>query len=272
MRTHPIFHQSEIQTNKAGALLFLVLVFLHFSNGAAWAQTRIDMVPLRQHFLPKFEELQSHGQLGPDFDAENLLERIAEKYNIGKMPEQVSEFVNEEIQKSFFSFTNTDSKHDVKAVYALPFDEKIPRLLTVGQGSGGHRGREFYYSFDFAMPIGTPVLAARSGVVARVVHGYTESGLKKELVSRANQVIILHDDGSFARYAHLSLEGLATPGSQVDSGQRIGFSGNTGLSSGPHLHFSVAVLREDYQKQSVFIRFSIDSKPVFKLRNGEKYP
>lgn len=82
---------------------------------------------------------------------------------------------------------------------------------------------------DLANAIGTPVGAARSG---RVVHVEPNSG------NYGNLVIVDHGDGFRTLYAHLSSFGVAS-GQWVSTGQAIGRMGNTGRSTGPHLHFSV---------------------------------
>ena len=92
------------------------------------------------------------------------------------------------------------------------------------------------------MPINTPVHASRSGVVMEVNNDYYNSGTEQTYKSRANSIRILHNDGSMAVYAHLVLERAQVyPGLTVSAGQLIGYSGNTGFSSGPHLHFAVQV-------------------------------
>ena len=59
-------------------------------------------------------------------------------------------------------------------------------------------------------------------------------------MSLANVVRILHDDGTYAIYAHLNWNSIRVrPGDRVSRGQYIADSGNTGFSSGPHLHFAV---------------------------------
>jgi murein DD-endopeptidase MepM/ murein hydrolase activator NlpD len=131
--------------------------------------------------------------------------------------------------------------------------------FRIGQGFGGeysHGGPAGFHAVDIPMPIGTPVHAAREGVVmdvARYFHGAGDD-LKRD-GPRANYVRILHDDGSMALYAHLDYEGvMVRPGQVVERGQRIGLSGNTGFSTGPHLHFAVQVNR-DLQLTSVPFEF-----------------
>ena len=112
-------------------------------------------------------------------------------------------------------------------------------------GQFSHDDEENRYALDFAADIGTPVMAARAGMVMQVESDFSKAGLKKDSYSgRANFVRILHDDGTMALYAHLKTGGvLARVGQQVQAGQRIGLSGNTGFTTGPHLHFAVQVNR-----------------------------
>jgi murein DD-endopeptidase MepM/ murein hydrolase activator NlpD len=79
----------------------------------------------------------------------------------------------------------------------------------------------------------------------QVESDFDKAGLDLEKYGgRANYVRILHDDGTMALYAHLREEGvLVRVGQRVRAGQRIGLSGNTGFTSGPHLHFALQVNR-----------------------------
>lgn len=125
--------------------------------------------------------------------------------------------------------------------YAAPF---CRGSFPVSQGFNGafsHQDPENRYAVDLAMPVGTPLCAAREGVVMEVAGDYFAGGTDRaELMERANFVRILHDDGTMALYAHLQLESLQVlPGQRVRVGETIGYSGDTGYSSGPHLHFAV---------------------------------
>lgn len=129
--------------------------------------------------------------------------------------------------------------------YLLPLRQARSR---VDQGFGGrfsHDDEQNRYALDFAAGIGTPVLAARAGTVMQVESDFSKAGLKRERYGgRANFVRILHDDGSMALYAHLKADGaLVRVGQRVNAGQQIGLSGNTGFTTGPHLHFAVQVNR-----------------------------
>jgi murein DD-endopeptidase MepM/ murein hydrolase activator NlpD len=129
--------------------------------------------------------------------------------------------------------------------YLLPLQQ---RTFRIDQGFGGtysHNDAQNRYAVDFAADIGTPVLAARDGVVMQVENDFAKAGLNRERYGgRANFIRILHDDGTMGLYAHLREEGaLVRVGQRVRLGQQIGLSGNTGFTTGPHLHFVVQVNR-----------------------------
>jgi murein DD-endopeptidase MepM/ murein hydrolase activator NlpD len=116
--------------------------------------------------------------------------------------------------------------------------------FVISQGFNGtktHDGPDSQYAVDIVMPIGTPVLAARAGTVMDVEEDFNIGGTDKDrFAERANRVLILHDDGTMAVYAHIDLASVTVrPGLHVRAGRQIARSGNTGFSSGPHLHFAV---------------------------------
>ena len=131
------------------------------------------------------------------------------------------------------------------AEYLPPLRQPRSRIDQGFDGQFSHDDEENRYALDFAADIGTPVMAARAGTVMQVESGFSKAGLKKDSFSgRANFVRILHDDGSMALYAHLKAEGvLVRVGQHVQIGQQIGLSGNTGFTTGPHLHFALQVNR-----------------------------
>ncbi|MEM1413188.1 MAG: M23 family metallopeptidase [Pseudomonadota bacterium] len=104
-----------------------------------------------------------------------------------------------------------------------------------------HNNAANRYAVDIAMPLGTPILAARSGVVMELEDGFADNGRHDDrFMDRANFVRILHDDGTMAVYAHLQQHSVRVrPGMKVPAGHWIGNCGNSGFSSGPHLHFVV---------------------------------
>jgi murein DD-endopeptidase MepM/ murein hydrolase activator NlpD len=111
------------------------------------------------------------------------------------------------------------------------------------------------YAVDIVMPIGTPILAARAGLVMDMEDDFHGAAQKERYLTRSNQVRILHDDGTMAVYAHLQPNSLRVrQGTKVTRGQWIASSGNTGYSSGPHLHF-VIQLNAGMSLESLPFRF-----------------
>ena len=94
--------------------------------------------------------------------------------------------------------------------------------------------REFHSGFDFAAPIGTSVYSTGDGVVES-----TESSFR----GYGNCIIINHGFGYKTRYAHLSAFKV-NPGQKIKRGDIIGLVGNSGLSTGPHLHYEVEKNKE----------------------------
>lgn len=105
-----------------------------------------------------------------------------------------------------------------------------------GQFSHNHRGSR--YAIDIAMPIGENVLAVKRGIVADARDDFSIGGAANYFLDKANHVTIMHDDGSYAIYAHVLHGSLAVfVGQRVEMGRVLARVGNTGYSTGPHLHF-----------------------------------
>lgn len=127
-------------------------------------------------------------------------------------------------------------------VYSLPVEESRFELGQGFHGGYSHADEANRYAVDLIVAEGTPVLAARSGVVMQAMSGFDQGGTDRLLADRANLVRVLHDDGSMALYAHLRESGVTVQAGQaVTLGQVIGYAGSTGFSGGPHLHFAVQV-------------------------------
>lgn len=139
------------------------------------------------------------------------------------------------------------ARHDDGVRYLFPWPHGEKHL--VGQGYFGaytHRGR---HALDFQMPEGTPVCAAREGVVVETKADSTRGGPGPEFARLANVVAVLHADGTWAEYAHLRFGGvIVAVGERVRAGQVLGYSGTTGQTNGPHLHF--AVFKASWEQES----------------------
>lgn len=140
--------------------------------------------------------------------------------------------------------------------YYPPFPQGMEFVISQGfDNDQTHNEPPNQYAIDIVMPIGTPVLAARGGRVISMEGGFHGAGQSKHYLTRSNLVRILHDDGTMAVYAHLQPNSLRLkPGAKVATGQWIANSGNTGYSSGPHLHF-VVQLNAGMSLESLPFRF-----------------
>jgi hypothetical protein len=144
--------------------------------------------------------------------------------------------------------------------------------FQITQAFGGqysHQDAQNHYAVDIMMPEGTPVHAARAGTVLEVENDFFKSGQQQAYADKANSIRILHDDGSMAVYAHLALEqARVQPGSKVRAGDLIGFSGNTGFTSGPHLHFAVQI-NQGMELVSVPFQFLDAKRSPFQPQLGD---
>jgi hypothetical protein len=129
-------------------------------------------------------------------------------------------------------------KPDTSHVYSLPYQKgKKYLLIQAYMSKMSHKGE---IALDFKMKKGTKVCAAREGVVVSMREDSDKGGLKPEMLSEGNYIIIRHADGTHANYWHLKKNGvLINIGDTVKQGQVIGLSGNTGYSAFAHLHFEV---------------------------------
>lgn len=165
-----------------------------------------------------------------------------------------------------------DAAHDDSQVYRLPYAAGRSYRVLQGYGSRfSHTGLE-EFAVDFRMPEGTPVHAARAGVVARIEEAHARGCWEDGCGDYANYIVILHDDLTTGEYYHLQQNGvLVEPGERVAAGQQIGFSGNTGHTTMPHLHFAVYRAAEWGRTQSIPVRFATTRGIVDHPRRGARY-
>jgi len=155
-----------------------------------------------------------------------------------------------------------------KNVYSLPLNKKDFRL-AVSDERVAHVGHA-KHAIDFPLPIGTKILAAKSGTVVDVKVDSKKGGFNKKYadLKYLNYLTIKHSNGEFSQYAHLKHNGaLVKLGDKVKEKQPIALSGNTGYTSEPHLHFHVLKLNKTkigwetlevrFKKKLKILRFKI---------------
>lgn len=153
--------------------------------------------------------------------------------------------------------------------YQLPYRSGETYIMSQGfNGSFSHTGKN---ALDFTMDLGTQICAARDGIVTEVIDHNSRGCKDPSCIYEANTITIYHEDGTFADYAHLKKRGSKVqPGDEVIAGQVIGYSGNTGFSSGPHLHFEVYYF-DGEKKVSIPIKFDLGDKKSVYLEEKASY-
>jgi murein DD-endopeptidase MepM/ murein hydrolase activator NlpD len=126
-------------------------------------------------------------------------------------------------------------------VYHAPLAKSGTYQISQGFNGGfSHNRPGNRYAIDIPASIGTDIAAARAGVVVQVQDQYQSGGVSKLLRSKTNYLTLLHEDGTFGIYLHILANSVRLkPGDAVVAGQVIARSGNSGYSTGPHLHFAV---------------------------------
>lgn len=120
-----------------------------------------------------------------------------------------------------------------------------PRSSPMGGSSNG----SFHSGLDIACRVGTPVLALSAGTVMVCAYGDRVFG---------RYVVVRDDNGIDVLYGHLSAT-FVPRGTSVRAGQRIGLSGNSGQSTGPHLHLQVMMSTEAYS--NLFVETYVSTEP-----------
>jgi murein DD-endopeptidase MepM/ murein hydrolase activator NlpD len=171
---------------------------------------------------------------------------------------------------SIQGFGNPDANPDLSIAYLLPFEHGTKH--AVGQGYLGQATHQGIYALDFDMPEGTTITAARGGLVASVKDDSDSGGASPAFARLGNYIDVLHDDGTWATYAHLKNRGaLVREGEAVRAGDPLGLSGQTGQATGPHLHFSVQKARWSGAPETFATPFRIDADTNAFLEEGKYY-
>lgn len=133
--------------------------------------------------------------------------------------------------------TSTGCINKSKPQYLLPFPPGQTYYVLQGNcGKHSHFDHQAF-SYDFRMPVGSYVTAMRSGKVVAVREEFRDGSNAGDSL---NFIIILHDDSTASRYLHLTRNGsLVERGQYINAGDTIALSGNSGVSTEPHLHVDI---------------------------------
>lgn len=159
-------------------------------------------------------------------------------------------------------------RYDTLYNYGLPFLKNKRYKVMQGQNTNfTHKGPFSKYAIDFDMKVGQTICAIREGIVVKVIDKFKKGGKGKKYRDLANLIVIYHKDDTFSQYVHLKHKGtLVKVGDTVKKGQVIGYSGNTGMSTTPHLHFAVY---KPTKNGLVSIPYILDSIPTKRYVKGK---
>lgn len=171
-----------------------------------------------------------------------------------------------------FKLGTTDADHHDDYLYRLPYGDAVSfPIIQAYDAKLSHRGAE-RYTIDFGMPVGTPVHAARDGIVVLLEDSHDGGCWREECGRLANFVVLLHSDGTTGEYFHLQRGSVEVrAGEHVRRGQWLARSGNTGYSTAPHLHFGVYRTERDGRTQSIAVRFQTRVGALAAPRTGARY-
>ena len=231
-----------------------------------------------------YVENQEYGEVTMTFDMSlvNLKGNVDFPYTVTLPPRQTTEtFVLKPMNTctnwsygytNYYKLGSNCARHDDSCLYQLPYAPGNKFKVTQGyNGKYSHKGSN-QYAIDWQMPLGTLVYAARGGVVVRVKDDSDTGGGSMAYDPYNNYVLIRHPDGTLGHYCHLQKGGvLVKAGQTVSTGQPIAHSGNTGFSSGPHLHFCVFMTRNGRERVSLPVKFHTAADEAITLTSGQTY-
>ena len=236
-------------------------------SGVEFYARNLKPYPVTLSFSARTRNLRARGGRSRTLTVAGDQERLIKRFSAIN-PDRATDY------RYWFDWTvgALDAAHDDGHLYQLPF--AVGRSYAVLQGFGSrfsHTGREAY-AVDFNMRTGTPVHAARGGVVARVVERHNRGCWEQGCGRYANFIVILHSDDTTGEYYHLKHRGaVVEPGDRVEQGQLIGYSGNTGHTTMPHLHFAVYRAASWGRTQSIPFKFNTRDGVISRPRAGRRY-
>ena len=155
------------------------------------------------------------------------------------------------------------------SLYTLPYRTgstyKIIQSYCPTNPAWGHHD---WFAYDFDTRMGDTILTSRSGVVL-FTQSDQEDGTRLCRQNAENFVFVQHEDGTVMQYVHFMKDGvLVQPGQQVSAGEPIGLSGDSGCSSGPHLHVALFRDRTNFDRQSTLPFNYSNAVGALDARNG----
>ncbi|MBA5246100.1 M23 family metallopeptidase [Marnyiella aurantia] len=265
----------------------ILLAFLILSSITAFAQQKWDIKfynEVKGREVEIYADNNEHMPMSAmfDFKLNNMISTLANGKSV-VIPARTKKFLLAKVKVikadlgNSFSYTNTynfgdvtASAHDDNLIYWLPFEKGKTKLIF--QGYNGKFSHQNSAALDFSLEEGEKVFTARGGTVVEVEESNNRNCPDISCARFNNYILIMHSDGTFADYSHLKQNGsIVRPGSKVERGQHIGYSGSTGFSNGPHLHFSVFNNRIDGKRSYIKTKFRTSEQDAVLLEEKKRY-
>ncbi|MBZ7942407.1 M23 family metallopeptidase [Campylobacter molothri] len=223
-------------------IVAFVLLFLIFSGFyIKYLDSKVtDVSKKREELLKKSKELEYS-----NIQMQKKIEEKAKQY--AAIEDKIASFEEALGLEAENNLTITDRLENLKLTNEQQIEilRQIPNGWPIeNKGITGNFGwrehpllkrKEFHPGIDLRAEVGTPVYATANGVVEFA--GYSDNGY-------GYNVILLHNFGFKTVFAHMTRRDIVKAGQFVSKGQLIGYSGNTGLSTGPHLHYEVRFINK----------------------------
>lgn len=254
-----------------------VLIFIALLSNCSFAQDSVRLKLYRENEGKAYMIFADNDEYAPisleySYTATNMSSSLANK-KVVIIPAKSKKFLISKLNavdakkgtsfkyNVFYVFGDVNAQHSENNTYSLPFEKH--KKYVVYQGYNGKFSHQNANSIDFSLQLGNEVHAARAGKVVQVVIKNNQNCTTRNCAKFSNKIFILHNDGTLAEYVHLKQHGSAVQiGDQISEGQLIGFSGNTGWSKGPHLHFSVFTPKINGERNYLKTKFKVDGSKI----------
>ncbi|TQR33683.1 M23 family peptidase [Campylobacter sp. MIT 99-7217] len=236
------FHLSQIIKKVALYTILFILAFLVFSafyidylNGKV-----TEISNKREDLIQKSKELEKANEKMQESVAKKAEEYSLIENKIALFEEQLGlDSENNLTLNARLDKLNLTNEQQIGVLLQIPNGYPIEnRGITGNYGWRDHpvlNRKEFHSGIDLRAPIGTPIYAPANGVVE--FSSYNSNGY-------GYMIILVHNFGFKTVYAHMTRKDVVQPGEFVTKGQLIGYTGNTGVSTGPHLHYEVRFINK----------------------------